>query len=118
MIILARCRHGIRITDCTFNVSVHTDRIIATELHGAADDGHRYNLKADRAVREELPHPAWAHPLCLRLFLQHLLHLAGGNLTAPQTPQRWWCAHTDKRKGTGWLITQRLSIMAVLGKQA
>ena len=43
-------------------LSLHTDRVITTELHSTADDGHRDDLPADRAVWEELPRLPWTQP--------------------------------------------------------
>lgn len=62
-------------------------RVVATELHGAADDHDGDELPAHGAVREKFPGPAGPHASGFSLFLEDLIQLAGLDVTASQASQ-------------------------------
>lgn len=62
-------------------------RVIATELHGAADDHDGDELPAHRSISEQLPGSFGPHAFGFSLFLQDLIQLAALDLTATETSQ-------------------------------
>lgn len=65
-------------------------RVVATELHGAADDHDGDELPAHWAISEKFPGPAGPHASGFSLFLENLIQLAVLDVTASQASQGSW----------------------------